>query len=195
MNLLEYNDHVNSLDTRFELSPVLSQFVEQDINKDSLDEYMREIINFYAVALKDVYRLVAFFAETQGEIVECQSPTDIYTSPRKLQTMKSAFTFNDSSDSFTLQQLSELKGGLQKQSIKTNSGANFTYVGVNQSMWSKKPTAMEFSMPSSAQITTKDWPNLENAMDFLVNINSSLGSDNNSFTKDNNDSPQDDLGS
>ena len=122
MNLLEFSEHKNELDIRYELSPVLCQFIEQDISKESLEKFMQDIIKYYAVVLKDVFRQVAFFPETEGENEAGASPTEIYTSPRKLNTMHSAFSFNDSMDSFTLDQLSELKGGLQKKSIKTNTG-------------------------------------------------------------------------
>ena len=57
---------------------------------------MQAIISHYAVVLKDVYRQVAFFNEIDGYDAEGASPTEIYTSPRKLMTMQSAFSFNDS---------------------------------------------------------------------------------------------------
>ena len=100
MNLLEYNEHKNQLDTRYELSPVLCQFIEQDICRETQEKNMKDIIEYYAVVMKDVYRQVAFQSEEINE--EGASPTEIYTSPRKLMTMRSAFSFNDSQDSFTL---------------------------------------------------------------------------------------------
>ena len=60
-------------------------------------------------------------------------------------TMHSAFSFNDSQDSFTLDQLSELKGGLQKKSTKSN---NLSAAGVS-GMFSKQPT-LDISLPAKA---------------------------------------------
>ena len=54
-------------------------------------------------------------------------------------------------------------------------------------MWSKQPT-IDISLPSKAQVTLKDWPNLEACMQFLVNLNSSHGSEN-SYMRHNTDSP------
>ena len=93
-NLLESNEYKNQLDTRYELSPVLCQFIEQDISRETHEKNMKEIIEHYAVVLKEVYRQVAFLPEEINE--EGASPTEIYTSPRKLMTMRSAFSFNDS---------------------------------------------------------------------------------------------------
>ena len=56
MNLLEFSEHKNELDIRYELSPVLCQFIEQDINKENLEKFMQDIIKYYAVVLKDVFR-------------------------------------------------------------------------------------------------------------------------------------------
>ena len=94
MNLLEYNEHKNELDTRYELSPVLCQFIEQDISEENKEKNMKDIIEHYAVVLQEVYRQVAFKTEDIND--EGASPTEIYTSPRKLMTIRSAFSFNDS---------------------------------------------------------------------------------------------------
>ena len=51
MNLLEYNEHKNELDTRYELSPVLCQFIEQDISEENKEKNMKDIIEHYAVVL------------------------------------------------------------------------------------------------------------------------------------------------
>lgn len=187
MNLLDFQSNRSELSTRYELSPVLCQFIEQDIHKDSLGRNMQAIISHYAVVLKDVYRQVAFFNETQGEEAAGASPTEIYSSPRKQMTIQSAFSFNDSQDSLLIDQLSGLKGGLQKGSLKTTSGI-VANLGVASGIWPKQPT-IDISLPDKASFTLQDWPNLEHCMSFLVNLNSSLGSDNHSFMKENNESP------
>ena len=47
MNLVECSRNKNKEEVRYELSPVLYQFVEQVIDKDTLGEFMKTIINHY----------------------------------------------------------------------------------------------------------------------------------------------------
>ena len=51
MNLVEETDSRNEDEIRYELSPVLCQFIGQDISKNSLDKFMQEIINHYVVVV------------------------------------------------------------------------------------------------------------------------------------------------
>lgn len=55
MHLVEYSDKINKQEIRYELSPVLCQFVEQDIQKETYDQFMQIIIKHYKDQLKSIY--------------------------------------------------------------------------------------------------------------------------------------------
>ena len=101
MNLVEQSDSRNDDDIRYELSPVLCQFIGQDISKNSLELFMKEIISHYVGVVKDVYRLAAFCKE-EPELND-DSPAQSNYSPRKLKTFRTAFSFNQSMDSMSLE--------------------------------------------------------------------------------------------
>ena len=62
---------------------------------------MQEIISHYVGIVKDVYTLAAFCKEEPEE--NDDSPTHSYNSPRKLKTFRTAFSFNQSMDSMSLE--------------------------------------------------------------------------------------------
>ena len=101
MHLIEQSDQLNQNDTRYELSPFLYQFIDQEISKESKEQFMDAIISHYFKVMQDVYKLVAIDKEKEDITA---SPTASNWSPRKnLNSFYSGLSFNNSSDSLNFE--------------------------------------------------------------------------------------------
>jgi len=67
LNLIERTENKRTPDFRYELNPVLQQFISQDIEGDAHEQFMRQIILYYLTQVKDFYKDVAFKEEDYGD--------------------------------------------------------------------------------------------------------------------------------
>lgn len=109
MNLVEQSDQFDLSGTRYELSPVLCQFISQDIEETSKQKCMNLIIKHYALAVQKVYKKASAL-ELEADLVHEDVLED--ASPVATQTK---CRWDDSAGSIDFEQLSK---GLDKKSFQ-----------------------------------------------------------------------------